>query len=153
MAANTVRPTTQRGNTEAPQDLRSWSRWRTRPSYGAAAWDVSWAGDLEECCNWGLPATLVNQLVAAVAWASPSIGRLLSATRPMSARSLAGWRRIVSGTSRPPMPKMVAFALAADLVARSLGLLGLSLVVLLETSARPLEALLLRGWQVVRPTE
>ena len=133
--------------------MLSWWRLRTPPSYGAAALEVILAGFIRECCDRGLHATLANQVVAVVGWASPSIVRLVSAARPMTSQSLAGWQWIVPGTSRPPMPRMVAVALAADMVSRNLGLLGLILVVLFVTYARPMEALQLRELQVGRPTE
>ena len=50
------------------------------------------------------------------------------------------------------MPRMVAFALALAMADLGELLMGLSLIIMFETYARPSELLLLRGLQVVAPT-
>ena len=71
---------------------------------------------------------------------------------PSTSSSLSGWGRLEPGRSRPPIPFLIAQALARRQIDTGHILMGILTMLLFESYARISEALGLRAYQVVEPT-
>ncbi|CAK0903612.1 unnamed protein product [Prorocentrum cordatum] len=57
-----------------------------------------------------------SNLMAAIAWADPRLGRVGGHGLPLSRQALKGWRNLTPAASRLPLPAEVVFAIAMELL-------------------------------------
>ncbi|CAK0815965.1 unnamed protein product, partial [Prorocentrum cordatum] len=57
-----------------------------------------------------------SNLMAAIAWADPRLGRVGGHGLPLSRQALKGWRNLTPAASRLPLPAEVVFAIAMELM-------------------------------------
>ena len=84
--------------------------------------------------------------VAAVVWAIPALNGPLRSILPATSRTLAGWRRLEPGLSRPPVPEAVLWGIAERFLLRGRSQLAFICVLRVELYLWPSECLGLRGF-------
>ena len=82
------------------------------PKWGGPAGDEIAEKFLTHLAEGGYPRSTETTLVAAWRWAVPGIKRPLAQRLPRTSAALRGWALQEPGHSRPPIPRVVALALA-----------------------------------------
>ena len=113
--------------------------------------DTTLADYLQDLFAAGKPCATGTRLLCAVLWARPQIRGPLKRAFPEAAAALAGWRRLQPPKSRPPLPRAVVAALACRLAEKGKADMGLCVLVMFETYARPSEAMSLTARSIVMP--
>ena len=117
------------------------------PKLEGPAWDVIAEECLTHLARDSYPRSTGTTLVAALMWAVPVIGRRLAQRLPRASAALRGWALQEPGHSRPPIPRVVALALALRMARQREALAGLAVLVMLEGYLRPSEVLGLAACQ------
>ena len=116
LAATEVRQATQSYYLGCIQQLLPWLMVSSLPQWSPQQWDsvseeyVAWLYDRD------FPELEGSRTWAAVLWAEPTLTGPLKVAFPHAHRSLAGWRRLVPPSSRPPIPFAALMATALRLV-------------------------------------
>ena len=113
--------------------------------------DTTLADYLQDLFAAGKPCATGTRLLCAVLWARPQIRGPLKRAFPEAAAALAGWRKLQPPKSRPPLPRAVVAALACRLAEKGKADMGLCVLVMFETYARPSEAMSLTARSIVMP--
>ena len=119
--------------------------------WSAQTWDEHLTHFLEFLYDQGRPKGDASTVLSALRWAMPSIPRPLRVGLPLASASLAGWKTLEHGTSRPPAPRAAVIHIAWDCCQQGLALYGFLFLLMFETYFRPSEALSLRCFQLIRP--
>ncbi len=127
------------------------------PLWDAETWDPVLLDYMEQLVDRGLPRDAISKVPFALLWANPALGPSVRQSLPLCHALLDGLRRPMPLCSRPPLPKRVAFAIAADLVQDELelgkkghALMGLAVITMFIAYLRPADCLALQYRQLVR---
>ena len=149
LAARRVRPATELSYLRALTMLLGWLRLKALPEWTALLWDDALVDYAEWTFDRGMGREAFSRTLCAVAWGEPALGGPVRRLFPSAHASLAGWRRLQPGHSRPPLPRALALALAAVLAAQGKPDSGLCILVAFECYLRPSEATTLLAKQLV----
>jgi len=146
-----VAPSTQVSYMTQLRRLLVWLCLSRVGAWSAQTWDDHLTHFLEYLYDQGRPKGDASTVLSALRWAVPAIPRPLRVGLPLASASLAGWKAIEHGTSRPPAPRAAAIHIAWDCCQQGQALYGFLFLLMFETYFRPSEALSLRCFQLIRP--
>ena len=150
LCAAKVQPPTQEGYLAALAAFIGWlGLWRV-PAWGAPLLDSAMAEFFEVLYDAGGSRVMATRLPCAVMWARPDLPGPARRSFPSSSAALAGWRKLQPPTSRPPLPRAAALAIALELARRGRVGMGLAVLLMFETYGRPSEILQLTSDSVVK---
>ncbi len=157
LAAQRVRPATQQNYLYSLEELcqhlggcaRVEGRYRL-PAWRAATWDPVLVDFLETMYDLGRSKEHCSRVPHALRWAEPGLGPSVRSCLPRTHALLAGWDKLEPGSSRPPLPRVVAVAIATKLCQDGFGMEGLAVLTMFHTYMRPSEMVDLRCFQLVR---
>jgi hypothetical protein len=157
VAAQRVRPPTQQSYILALEDLCHFiGRCGKKndalelPAWNAQTWDPVLVDYLESRYDLGRAKEACTRTVYALLWGDPSVGSHVRSSLPRTHALLQGWQKLEPSQSRPPLPRVVALAIATQMVKNGKGMHGLCVYTMVATYMRPNEACSLKNFQLVR---
>ena len=151
MEASSVRPETQRRYRRYLSCLAEFLRLHTLPRLSNGAWDETLCEYFEALYLEGKGSATAANTLSALVWAQPSLGRPVRVALPRAHQAWKGWQLASPGSSRPPLPWVVAAAMAAHLARRGQHEAALCLLLLFTLYLRPSECLALHQFQLLEP--
>ena len=104
LAADRVRPTTQRMYLAALQRLCAWLFVRCLPLWTAELWDDTLVEFLEHLYDINAGYSVGARLPPALLWGVPQLAGTMRSAFPSAMKTLKGWERREPIMSRPPLP-------------------------------------------------
>lgn len=117
----------------------------------ASTWDEILVDFFEHEYDRGASQATAGKTLAAIRWSMPSIPRPTKIGLPHAHGVWLGWKRLEPQHSREPCPRLVAILAVLWLTRAGRPGFGLIVLLMLETYARPSEAINLRKFQILRP--
>jgi integrase len=151
LQAGRIKPSTQVLYLEAVRSLLTYLLLRTVPSWDPETWGDIMVDFVESRYEKGQHFSVASRALAALMWIQPSLRLQGKARLPAARSALEGWRKAHPGTSRPPIPRVIAMAVAVQLLDNGEPWMALLIMVLFESYMRVSEGLALQGFQVLPP--
>ena len=142
---------TQRQYLTALTQFLAWLLEKTIASRTREQWDHLLLDRIQHLWDEGAPRALAERTIANLMWAAPSLRGKPSISFPNATAAVAGWLKQEPGMSRPPVPFIVARAIAMFLLQAKKPLHSLAIVFLFETYFRASEGLATLALSIVPP--
>ena len=131
--------------------LGAWLKHPTLPSWTTEEWDVVIPDYIQYLFDSEGQQATATRTVSALFWLIPGLRQKPPFGLPHSQAALAGWRKLVPGHSRPPLPRDAMLFLADRLYKMGRAEAALCILLMFETYLRSNDMLSLRCQQVVAP--
>ena len=151
LAVQKIAPATQKAYLLVLRELLGWMVLRGLPALPAEEWGPVLADFIQDLYDREESQAKASRVLAALLWAQPVIRGPIKRAFPLAAQTVAGWRRLHPGESKPPIPWLLAVSLAVWMAETGEPRAALLLVLCFLTYCRPSEGLLLTWGQVLEP--
>ena len=117
-------------------------------NYEPRLWDDALEDYIQYMYEHGMSKEKASRTVYGIAWAFPMWKHGVMGALPLARACLSGWGKLEPGTSRPPVPFEVAYAIALECLRHGRATSGLAVLLMFECYFRVSELLHLRARQV-----
>lgn len=129
--------------------LRTWLGLSRLPAWNSAEWDDAAVEFLEWAFDQEISVYSAARCLSALKRAQPQLTGTLKQCFPGAMQALLGWRRLHPPWSRPPVPRIVAYAIARQIDATGARMEAFGMLLLFECYLRPSELLRIEVSHVV----